>query len=230
MDLLRSQFVCVAPIMTFSQPAVFLFLLAICRTISAAAPASVPAATQSAHAHAGLFGRAVEQFGGRVVDPAQFPNDLRGFQLYLASSGVRAYDAADLTYPNRPEVAAEFGFTWFLPPQAWWSRGAALALLAQQIEDCAGETVKIRNWWRPPAYNQDPRVGGAPRGDHIAAFGMDLDYLSSQGRRRAEQWLRGLAARNRWLQLSLGLGDRTTHIGILSPRGSREWHYASYRR
>ncbi len=216
--------------MTCTKPAVSLSLFAICCTISTAAPIAASTPVRSAYASFGLFGRAIEQFGGHVVDPAQFPNDLQGFELYLASSGVRAYNAADLTYPNRPEVAAEFGFTWFLPPQAWWPRGVALALLAQEIEDRVGETVKIRNWWRPPAYNRDPRVGGAPRGDHIAAFGMDLDYLSSQGRRRAEQWLRSLAARHGWLQVSLGLGDRTTHIGILSPRGSREWHYASYRR
>ena len=32
-----------------------------------------------------------------------------------------------------------------------------------------------------------------------------------------------------WMQLSLGLGAQTTHIGLDSPRGHREWHYAGWR-
>jgi hypothetical protein len=204
----------------------------VCLAALAACQASFAASisAQPAHNDFGPFARAIEQFGGQTVDPTQFPNDLNGFQQYLNASGVRSVDAHELTYPNHPDVAAKYGFAYFLPPQAWWPRGAALALLAQQLEHRVGETVSVRNWWRPPVYNRDPKVGGAEKGDHIGGFGMDLDYNSSQARRRAEQWLRGLANSQPWLRLSLGLGDRTTHIGMLSPRGSREWHYASYPR
>jgi len=31
------------------------------------------------------------------------------------------------------------------------------------------------------------------------------------------------------MRLSLGLGTQTTHVGIDSPRGHREWHYAGWR-
>jgi len=178
----------------------------------------------------GPFDRAIAEFGGRIVEAAQFPNNLQGFQDYLASSGVRSFDAAELTRPNHPKLAAKLGFTSFLPPQQWWPRGAALALLAQKIESLVGEPVEIRNWWRPPVYNSHPMVGGAEHGDHLEGFALDLDYSSSRARQRAERWLRTLIASDGWLELSLGLGDRTTHVGILSPRGHREWHYASYRR
>ena len=202
--------------MIFFRPFCALFLLVFC-SFAGSSPDS-------------LFGKAIEQFGGHSVDPAHFTNDINGFQRYLASSGVRAFDARELTRPNHPEVAAKLGFSSFLPPQSWWPRGAALALLAQKIEDLVGEPVEVRNWWRPEAYNHDPKVGGAEHGDHLGAFAMDLDYLSARARRRAEHWLHSLSVRDRWLELSLGLGDRTTHIGMLSPHGSREWHYASYLR
>jgi hypothetical protein len=32
-----------------------------------------------------------------------------------------------------------------------------------------------------------------------------------------------------WMQLSFGLGAQTTHIGLASPKGHREWHYAGWR-
>ena len=197
-------------------------------SFTASAGGSIPLAR--ALRDPGPFDRAIEQFGGRIVDPVQFPNNVQGFQNYLASSGVRAFDAGELTRPNHPVIAAKLGFSSFLPPQAWWPRGAALALLAQKIENLVGEPVEVRNWWRPQAYNRHPKVGGAERGDHLEGFALDLDYGTSEARRRAERWLRSLVATDGWLQLSLGLGDRTTHIGILSPRGHREWHYASYPR
>ncbi|MCU1274545.1 MAG: hypothetical protein JWO48_1976 [Bryobacterales bacterium] len=214
--------------MTSLKAILCLFVLATPGVFAASTPRSN--SSQPGNPESGLFSRAIQHFGGQVVDPAQFTNNLDGFERYLAASGVRAFNARELTHPNHPEVAAKFGFTSFLPPQSWWPRGVALALLAQNLEHRVGEPVSIRNWWRPPAYNRDPKIGGAERGDHLGAFSIDLDYLSSRTRRRAEQWLHSLARSQQWLQLSLGLGDRSTHIGILSPRGHREWHYPSYLR
>jgi hypothetical protein len=31
-----------------------------------------------------------------------------------------------------------------------------------------------------------------------------------------------------WLQMSLGLGNQTTHVGILSPGRKRDWFYKGY--
>jgi hypothetical protein len=73
-------------------------------------------------------------------------------------------------------------------------------------------------------------VGGAKGGDHPDATALDLDYPSVAARMRAELFLRNLAKRHPWMELSLGLGPQTTHVGIGSPRGGREWHYAGWRR
>jgi hypothetical protein len=152
-----------------------------------------------------------------------------GFQEYLAATGVRTVSAAELTRPNHPGVAARLGFDDFLPPQSWWQRGAALALLIQELRSVVHEPLYVRNWWRPASYNSDPAVGGARNGDHPTANAVDLDYASRAGRMRAERWLRALDRSTRWLQLSMGLGDRTTHVGIGSAKGRREWHYAGWR-
>ena len=176
-----------------------------------------------------VLARSIQALGGTVVDPADYPETLDGFQAFLTASAVRAVTAADLTRPNHPEVAARLGFQWFLPSRAWWPKGAALALVVQNIEARAQAAVRVRNWWRPVAYNADPLVGGARNGDHPAADAVDLDYPSAASRMRAELYLRSLARLNPWMQLSLGLGELTTHVGIGSPRGHREWHYAGWR-
>ena len=154
---------------------------------------------------------------------------MAGFQDYLSKSGVSALSAAELTRPNHPDVASRLGFREFLPPQNWWVRGAALALLTQSINTRIGDVVRVRNWWRPAAYNADPAVGGAKDGDHPTANAVDLDYRLASQRVRAEAFLHDLAKRCPWMQLSLGLGPQTTHVGIGSPRGHREWHYAGWR-
>ena len=175
-----------------------------------------------------LFSRAIALFGGRTVEPSQFPGTVEGFGKYLEAVGVRAVLASELTTPYHPGIAARLGFNAFLPPREWWPRGAALALLTERLNRAAGERVAIRNWWRPAAYNQNPSVGGAKNGDHPTANALDLDYSSGAARATAERALRALDAEAPWLHLSLGLGPRTTHVGIGSLRGHREWHYAGW--
>jgi hypothetical protein len=175
-----------------------------------------------------IFNRAIQRLHGEAVDPAGYPLTVAGFQQYLSACGVRDVTADELTRPNHPGVAARVGFERFLPPKRWWPRGAALALLTERLRAVAGGPVYLRNWWRPPAYNSDPLVGGAKNGDHPTANAVDLDYSSVAGRMRAERWLRTLDRVNPWLRLSLGLGAETTHVGIGSPRGHREWHYPGW--
>ena len=166
--------------------------------------------------------------GGSVVNPRAYPATVAGFQEYLKDSGVRSVSAAQMTTPNHPGVAAKYGFHDFLPPQNWWSRGAALALVIQAIEGKTSAAVDVRNWWRPAPYNNDRAIGGARNGDHPTANAVDLDYQTVADRMRAERFLRGLNNRFPWMHLSLGLGAETTHVGIGSPRGHREWHYAGW--
>jgi hypothetical protein len=141
---------------------------------------------------------------------------------------VRQVSAAELTTPHHPEIAAKYGFSQFLPPQDWWSRGAALALIVEAIQSITSASVQVRNWWRPQPYNSDRAVGGARNGDHPTANAVDLDYHNVADRMRAERFLRGLSRRFPWLRMSLGLGAETTHVGIGSPRGQREWHYPGW--
>ncbi len=168
--------------------------------------------------------------GGLPADPGAFPETVAGFQQYLKASGVKAFSAVELTSPNHPEVASRLGFQAFLPPRSWWPRGAALALVAQRIGERIGALIHIRNWWRPSAYNTDPAVRGAKNGDHPTANALDLDYPNVLSRMQAELFLRQLNQRYPWMQLSFGFGATTTHVGLASPRGHREWHYAGWSR
>lgn len=176
-----------------------------------------------------VYSRCIRELGGSLAAPTAYPETLAGFQSYLTDSGVKAVSAAELTQPNHPEVAARLGFHHFLPPRCWWSRGAALALLVQNIAGKIHAPVHIRNWWRPAAYNADPAVGGAKNGDHPTANAVDVDYRTASDGMCAEGFLRTLDRQFPWLRLSLGLGPQTTHIGLGSRRGHREWHYAGWR-
>lgn len=188
----------------------------------------IPASAASMPSSEDVFGRAVAFFGGHLPDVSRYAATVAGFSEYLKAAGVREVSAADLTTPHHPDIAARLGFQNFLPPKEWWPRGAALALLAQRLSEAAGDRITVRNWWRPAAYNQDPRVGGAHNGDHPTATALDLDYSSTAARAKAERKLRSLEAQAPWLGLSLGLGPQTTHVGIGSPRGHREWHYPGW--
>lgn len=178
--------------------------------------------------YSALFDRAITTFGGTVTSPDGFPLTLAGFQDYLDATSVSHFSAREMLTPHHLTEAVDLGFDLFLPAHDWWPRGAALALLADELRVLVGEPVDMRNWWRPRAYNAHPTVGGAESSDHITAHGIDLDYRSAASRRAAENRLRELDTREPWLQLSLGLGNLTTHVGILSPARGREWHYDSY--
>jgi hypothetical protein len=172
--------------------------------------------------------RAIRLFGGDVIDPLALPRTEQGFQGFLAATGVRHFTASEVVRPkaNRRALARSLGYELLLPEQAWWPRGAALLLLADELRRVVNEPVACRNWWRPGDYNA--AVGGAPEGDHPSAHAVDLDYRSETSRRKAEGRLRELDREQPWLRLSLGLGARTTHVGIDSPKGRREWHYAGW--
>jgi hypothetical protein len=199
-------------------------------TLAALGASLCPAGTPSQIPSPDVYARSIKELGGSVADPSRFPETVAGFQAFLSATGVKSVTAAELTRPNHPGIAARLGFVHFLPPQSWWPRGASLALLVQNIEAKARAEVRVRNWWRPAAYNSDPGVGGAKNGDHPTANAFDIDYNSITDRIQAETYLRALDRRCPWMGLSMGLGAQTTHVGIGSPRGHREWHYAGWTR
>ena len=168
----------------------------------------------------------IRHFGGTAAAPADYPVTLEGFQRFLDDTGVAHFSATEMLRPHKPDIARRLGYETLLPPHAWWPRGAALALLADELRRLVAEPVFMRNWWRPVSYNRE--VGGAADSDHVTAHGVDLDYRSAGSRRRAEARLRDLYDGDEALEMSLGLGNVTTHVGLLSPGRKRDWFYSSY--
>lgn len=175
--------------------------------------------------HPGLS-RAIQFFGGRVRHPGQYPATVPGFQAYLTASGVRHFRANELVQPYRPEIASRFGIVVLLPRRAWWQRAAALTLLGEDLRRTVDRPVWVRNWWRPPGYNE--AVMGDPLGDHPTGHSMDFDYNSPVRRYAAERRLLRLFYDEPWMNLSLGLGRMTTHVGMFSPKGCRIWYYPGH--
>lgn len=180
-------------------------------------------------------------WGGNDVDPLQFPETQEGFQQYLDAVGVTHFAAWEYVVPNNETVAANCGYTILLPERSWWRKGAALGLLADQLRALVNEPVTLRNWWRPPCYNEG--VGGAPSGDHPDGDALDLDFRSNRSRADAQRylcetfWLQDIVAPediapgsnlNPRLNMSVGLGGVTIHLGLLSRNGRRYWQYSSY--
>jgi hypothetical protein len=183
----------------------------------------------------------IEHFGGTVVDAMAYSDDLAGFQQYLDDVGVQYFSANEITTPNNPTAAQMCGYDILLPDPSWWEKIGALALLADELRALVGEPVFMRNWWRPPCYNE--LVGGAAGGDHPDADAVDLDFLSAGSRALAQGYL----CEQYWAQdivppeaiapgsdldprlnLSVGMGGATLHVGLLSVNGRRFWFYGSY--
>jgi hypothetical protein len=173
---------------------------------------------------------AIQKFGGRVVDPSTYPYTLAGFQAFLDASGVNRQwsSARELAKMNKPAIGAKYGYTLFLPPQVWWPKAAALALLQNRLREMLGEPVVINNWWRPKGYNEDAGVGGAPKGDHPDGDALDLNLRSEGSKWRAVDYLYKLQQAEPALAVSLGVYSSagTIHAGLQSANGKRTWDYS----
>jgi len=168
---------------------------------------------------------AIDFFGGTLHDPTLYKKSFEGFDAFRSESGVKHFASREILDPNKRELAARLGFYLFLPiDQSDWPGLIALALCADKIREHLGESVTGRNWYRPSPYNK--AVGGAPKSDHLQfPFAVDLDYRSVESRKKAESWLIELDEKEKWLSLSIGLGEQFHHIGIMSKVGRRGWTY-----
>ncbi len=183
----------------------------------------------------------IEFLGGDPVDALAFGPDPDSLQFYLDAVGVQYVSAAEIITPNNMGAALDCGLMILLPPQDQWEKIAALALFTDQLRELLGEPIIVRNWWRPPCYNA--AVGGAPDGDHPDADAVDLDFTSRTSRSIAQAFLceqywaqdivgpREIAPGSDLdprLNMSVGLGAVTIHLGVLSAGGRRSWKYSSY--
>lgn len=183
----------------------------------------------------------IQMLGGDPVNAFEYGPDLDSFQMYLDDVGVQFFSAQDLAEPYNQAAATECGYTLLLPERDQWQKAAALALFADELRDLVGEPIFLRNWWRPPCYNA--AVGGAAGGDHPDADALDLDFMSASSRAMAQEFLCNTywdapivspdqiapgADVDPMLNMSVGLGGVSLHIGVLSNGGRRNWYYGSY--
>lgn len=166
-----------------------------------------------------------EVLTGRELKEPSDGGSVDGFYAFFNSLGIRYFSAAEAITPHSLTLAHALGYTHLLPPASHWARGAALFAMADNVRHVVGVPVAMRNWYRPNDYNA--RVGGSAESDHLTSHAVDLDFASRRDRAIAEayvmQWYRVDFA-----NMSLGVGGASIHLGLWSPKGKRDWRYASY--
>ena len=160
------------------------------------------------------------------IDPMNYEPTFDGFSSYIKAIGARRVSAKELLMPHNRAVADDLGYQWLLPDRDFWGRLVPLIDIFEIIRDAVDAPIVVRNWWRPADYNAE--VGGAKASDHITAHAFDCDFKTHDQRRIAERIVVGMQKRRDDLQLSLGLGGYTIHLGAMSPKGCRTWKYDSY--
>jgi hypothetical protein len=149
---------------------------------------------------------------------------------HLVANGVGKYFSTDeIVEPNDKEKAASVGYDEFVPPAHTWGVVTLLVWLADQMRHQADSPVTMRNLWRPMSYNRIVSTSGI-ESDHPNACGMDLDFKDAEARRDAQAWLVTHTSETaNEMQLSIGFGHTTLHVGVLTPCGTRFWTYDSYK-
>ncbi|MCR9204241.1 MAG: D-Ala-D-Ala carboxypeptidase family metallohydrolase [Halobacteriovoraceae bacterium] len=180
------------------------------------------------------------RLNGSLIDPRDYEKSTEGLQNYLNDVGVISkFSANEMVQPNKPGHAQNCGYKSLRPVRCRWPSGAVQGLLAGELrgvinggDPYGAKKITLRNWWRPSCYNK--KVGGAKASDHMQARGFDLDFSSAQDRAKAQKYLCDLY-REEPFNLQVGIGCRTLHIGMGSPKrlgnhapnGSRFWTYGS---
>lgn len=180
--------------------------------------------------------RVVSGMTGTSCKVTNVTSTLYEFGKYLAENKVGKYfHLNELVTPNHKPIAKDLGYDVFVPPWIVWPQAVGLLFIADAIRDAIGNPVTLRNYWRPNTYNR--RVSSSPtnpngsgiNSDHPNGCSFDLDFASEVDREIASWMLLGMHRTNRLLEMSIGLGGRSIHVGILSPKRSRLWTYQSYK-
>lgn len=183
------------------------------------------------------------KFDGKLNSPLDYEHTLAGLQRFIEDSGLTKYfSAKEMVTANNQSVAKGCGFDKLIPSRCRWKSAVAQGLLAVELRNeinkgtSGTNGIRIRNWWRPNCYNS--KVGGAKSSDHIQARGFDLDFNTPKQRAVAQAYLCKMYREGKPLNLQVGIGCQTLHVGVGSPKrlsnypadGSRFWKYGSLSR
>ena len=175
--------------------------------------------------------RWLSAYTGRLAfQPSGQENSIPGLERYLDAYGVgRYFNIDEITGPRDKEKAEGCGYVFFVPPVHTFPLLASAVALADILRGASGAPVTMRNSWRPQSYNSAVSSSGIDS-DHPNACAVDLDFSSEAAHAKALAVLNGIAyVSGRELQLSVGIGAITLHVGVLSPRGARFWTYDSFK-
>jgi hypothetical protein len=163
-----------------------------------------------------------------IIDVAKYsPWQTKEFGAYLEDNGIEHFSVAEAVTPNDPPKAKEAGYDALVPPNHLWPLSLLVLRIGDMMRKEIGEPIRLRNLYRPFSYNQMVADSDI-KSDHPNACGGDFDFKSVATRRKAEGFVRTLSMMFPLLELSLGMGAKTLHIGLLSPLGHRHWFYPSY--
>ena len=153
--------------------------------------------------------------------------DLEAFTRYMDDHGVEFFSAEEVTTPNHPDKALQVGFEVLVPPLHLWPWALLVLKVGDRIRKAVDHPVRLRNLYRPMSYNALVASSDIDS-DHPNACAGDFDFANQDHRRVAEDLVRDLSRSLPELELSLGLGARSLHVGVMSPKGKRHWFYDSY--
>ncbi len=165
-----------------------------------------------------------QEDAGQCLDPSLYPHSTQGLESFLGDLGEFPYlSAEEIVKPHHRDIAKELGYDEFVPPQESWVVVGCLALIHHQCRILAEGPVHVRNCYRPSAYNA--RVGGSAGSDHLNGRAFDMDFKTPEACQRALKYVRSLYKHCPELELSMGVGRLTIHVGVLSDNGHRRWSY-----
>lgn len=155
------------------------------------------------------------------------PGSREDFGAYLSDHGVEFFSVNEVVEPHDARKARDAGFEELVPPLHLWPWAMLVLRLGDDMRRRVGRPVNLRNVYRPMSYNELVATSGI-KSDHPNACAGDFDFRSQDDRRTAESLIRDRAGEIPDLEISLGMGARTLHVGVMSPKGTRHWFYDSY--
>ncbi len=146
---------------------------------------------------------------------------------YLADHGIEFFSVREVVTPNHADKARQAGFEELIPPLHLWPWTLLALAMGDEMRRAVGRAVRLRNLYRPLSYNRLVATSGV-ESDHPNACAGDFDFSSVEDRRIAEEVVRRRAMSDPVLELSMGMGAISLHVGVMSPKGPRSWFYKSY--